>query len=258
MIRFLIKKSFFDTWDNLFSLILINLGFIFCLGITALIAFTTRASPGAVTILLTIPGIFLSHIYAGTISILLHKFSEFKSFSFALVKNGFLKTWKASLILASINSLMIIIFTFGFPFYLSMGNIIGIVGAGIIFWFSLFWFLSCQYFYPVLFKLEGGIYLSLKKSILLTIDNPLFSIFIFLHSAVVLMLSMITVLIMPGLSAILLLHQDAVKLRLYKYDWLEKNPGENRNKIPWDLLIQDDRDQLGTRSLKGMIFPWKN
>jgi len=43
-----------------------------------------------------------------------------------------------------------------------------------------------------------------------------------------------------------------------KYDWLEANPGADRRKIPWDALLIDEREKTGTRSLKNLIFPWKD
>ena len=48
-----------------------------------------------------------------------------------------------------------------------------------------------------------------------------------------------------------------MKLRLYKYDYLEENPDAKRNDIPWDALLIDERERVGKRTLRGMIFPWK-
>jgi hypothetical protein len=62
----------------------------------------------------------------------------------------------------------------------------------------------------------------------------------------------------PGPAGILLYLDEAMRLRIFKYDWLEANPGENRRKIPWDTLLIDDRERTGTRSLKNFIFPWKD
>jgi len=258
MIRFLIKKAFFDAWDNLLSLILMNLGFLLCLSLTILLPFTARTAPGLIMLILVIPGIFISHIYAGTISSLLCGISDNKSMSFSLLKPGFLKTWKASIILAAINSIMFITLTIVIPFYLSMGNLIGAVGAVIVFWLCVFWLLSSQYFFPIFLRMKGNIPSALKKSLLITLDNPFFSFFILFYSMVILILSIITALIMPGISAVLLLHQDAVRLRLYKYDWMEENPGRKKSEIPWEVLVREDMDIIGKRSLKGMIFPWKN
>jgi len=53
-------------------------------------------------------------------------------------------------------------------------------------------------------------------------------------------------------------HQAALKLRLKKYDYLEENPEANRKQIPWDALLIDERNKVGPRTFKGMIFPWKD
>jgi hypothetical protein len=73
----------------------------------------------------------------------------------------------------------------------------------------------------------------------------------------VLVASLFTALLLPGISSILLFWNTAFKLRLYKYDWLEQNPGSNKKSIPWDALLVEDRERVGKRTLKGMIFPWK-
>ena len=62
---------------------------------------------------------------------------------------------------------------------------------------------------------------------------------------------------LPGISAVVLWISVGLKLRLYKYDYLEKNPEANRKKIPWDALLVADKDRVGKRTLRGMIFPWK-
>lgn len=52
----------------------------------------------------------------------------------------------------------------------------------------------------------------------------------------------------------------ALKLRLYKYDWYEVNPGmtkEQRRDVPWQELIEKDKRILGPRKWKSFIFPWK-
>jgi hypothetical protein len=28
-------------------------------------------------------------------------------------------------------------------------------------------------------------------------------------------------------------------------------------RVPWDALLAEDREQVGVRTLRGMIFPWK-
>jgi len=45
---------------------------------------------------------------------------------------------------------------------------------------------------------------------------------------------------------------------LAKYDWMEANPEANHKKVPWAVLLAEDMERVGPRSLKGMIFPWKD
>jgi hypothetical protein len=70
--------------------------------------------------------------------------------------------------------------------------------------------------------------------------------------------SLFLALLFPGPAGILLFLDEAMRLRLLKYDWLEANPDANRRKIPWDALLIEEREKTGTRSLKSFIFPWKD
>ncbi len=88
-------------------------------------------------------------------------------------------------------------------------------------------------------------------------DNTFFSIFLGIYTIVILGVSFFTALLIPGISVILLAHQIALKLRLYKYDYLEENSEASRNKIPWEELLYEEKVRIGTRTIKGMIFPWK-
>jgi hypothetical protein len=96
----------------------------------------------------------------------------------------------------------------------------------------------------------------LKKSFLLFLDNPGFTFGLFLGSLLILALSMFTAGLLLGIGTLLLWQNAGLKLRMYKYDHLEKHP-EDRRRIPWDALLVEDRERVGKRTLKGMIFPWK-
>ncbi|MBR4011819.1 MAG: hypothetical protein IKI98_03255, partial [Spirochaetaceae bacterium] len=87
-----------------------------------------------------------------------------------------------------------------------------------------------------------------------------FSIFIFIYNLILAVLSCV-VFVLPGFSGICLSLNNALRLRLYKYDWLEEHPDiplkEARKQIPWGELIAEDYETLGPRSFKSFIFPWK-
>jgi hypothetical protein len=107
-------------------------------------------------------------------------------------------------------------------------------------------------------RLGSKIIKSLKKCMLISLDNSAFVFFMFLHNIVVLMISVIFVFLFPGPVGVLLYLDEALRLRLLKYDWLEANPDENRRKIPWDILLIEERERTGTRTFRNFIFPWKD
>jgi uncharacterized membrane protein YesL len=116
--------------------------------------------------------------------------------------------------------------------------------------------LALQFFFPVQSRLDKKFGKILKKMFLLFLDNPLFSVGLLVGAVATLALSAFTALLLPGIASILLWWNVALKLRIYKYDYLEKHPDARRN-IPWDALLVEDRERVGKRTLKGMIFPWK-
>jgi len=258
MTGFLVKKSFFDGWDNLIKMALANLGFLAFLALAVFLPLAGEAVMGDWSLVLAVPGILCAFVYAGVIASVMKEASDYQSPGFRDLPAFLARTWKASLIFGLINCAVLFLFTVAFPFYLSAGGIIGAGGAGVVFWMGFFWLLAGQYFFPLLIRMGDPLPKVLKKCFIMILDNPGYSLFLLFWSALLLVLSVATALLLPGLSGLLLWHQDAFKLRLYKYDWLEENPGRKPREIPWDELLGRDRDAVGPRSLKGMIFPWKD
>ena len=117
--------------------------------------------------------------------------------------------------------------------------------------------IACQYFFPIYFGLDKRFTKILKKMFLIFFDNPLFSIGLVLVNIILSIASFFTALMVPGSASMSLLISVGLKLRLYKYDYLEENPDDISKKIPWDTLLVEDKEKIGKRTLKGMIFPWK-
>ena len=115
-----------------------------------------------------------------------------------------------------------------------------------------------QYYFPIMVQLDKKPRKILRKMFIVFFDNPGFSFFLLIFSVIVFALSGFTAFLLFGPGGIILLGQVAFKLRLYKYDYLEENPEANRRKIPWQTLIYEDSELVGTRTLKGLIFPWKD
>jgi hypothetical protein len=257
MIGFLIKKNFFDLWDNLFKVALINLGFIASVAIPVFIPTLLDSVPALALVVLFI-GILWCLVYLSTASLSLKAISDYSSFGFHDFLANLKPALPAGLTLGVLVFLGFVLSSFIMPFYLRMNSMIGLLLAAVIFWTLVVALLSLQFFFAVRARLDTKLFKIIKKCFILFFDNPGFCIFSFLNSLVMLVLSFFLALLFPGPAGILLFLDQAMRLRLLKYDWLEANPEANRRKIPWDALLIEEREKTGTRSLKSFIFPWKD
>jgi len=262
MIGFLIRKTFYDLWDNLFRIVLINIGF---LAVTAIPVFLLpKLAPlfiGSEALQLAfvvfIGGIIFS-IYLSAAAHSLKVISDYGTFGFLDFFKSFKAAWPSGTVMGVFIFILFIMMFFVIPFYMSMESIIGFLLGMIVFWAIVFSVLSFQFYFTVCARLSPNLKKAFKKCMLIAVDNTGFSIFLFLHNIVGLLLSVFLAFVFPGPAGALLYLDEAVRLRLLKYDWLEANPGANRKKIPWDELLIEEREKTGTRTLKNLIFPWKD
>ena len=94
MILFMIKKAFFDMWDNLLSIVLLNLGGILLLGASLYIPYIFSFHP-----ILPLVGIVLSAVmlvlYIGAVSMVARDIADYRSpdfkpaFCWGLYRFGF-------------------------------------------------------------------------------------------------------------------------------------------------------------------------
>ncbi|MDR1863843.1 MAG: hypothetical protein LBQ67_07980 [Treponema sp.] len=257
MIGFLIKKNFFDLWDNLFKVALINLGFIASAAVPVFIPPLLSSAP-ALGIIAVFLGILWCFVYLSAASLSLKTISDYSSFGFHDFLANLKPALPSGLVLGGFVFLLFILFSFIIPFYLQMNSMIGLLLAAVIFWTLVVTLLSFQFFFAVRARLDTKLAKIIKKCFIFFFDNPGFSIFSILNSLVMLALSLFLAFLFPGPAGILLFLDEAVRLRLLKYDWLELNPDANRRQIPWDALLIEEREKTGTRSLKSFIFPWKD
>ena len=99
-----------------------------------------------------------------------------------------------------------------------------------------------------------------KKSFVIFFDNPGFSFFMFIYTVFLVVVSIAFFMIVPSFCGIVLAHTNGLRWRLYKYDWLEEHPDASpaeKKRIPWKELVAEDRENVGPRTLKNFIFPWK-
>ena len=261
MIGLLIRKAFFDFWDNLALAFVFNIAadvaVFAALGGTAAVA---GFGLGAMVALL-IPGVLFIALVGGLVNRFTWTISRGERFSPGELGSYWKQSWKPSLFLGVLALLSLAGITMGLPFYASLHSTYGVILFGILIWLLVLLFLFIQYFWPMNAQIEPQIGKLLRKCLLLFVDNPGFTIFLLLSSALLTALSVMTAGLFPGFVGVLLWNQTAVKILLYKYDYLETLPeGESRRKakIPWAILLKEESERVGKRTLKGMFFPWKD
>jgi hypothetical protein len=263
MYWFCLKKNFCDGWDNIFLLLIANLtvvllsvGAFFAISAVMINEFLLFLCFALFLCITMIP------IFAfGSIAVQL---SNFKSSSLKEFFTAFARVWKDAVFFALIVSLLSVMAVVVIPFYFRMNSLLGLALSAVIFWVLVLSVLALQWFIPLRFLLNNdSFFKSVKKCYIIFFDNAAFSVGYFIYQFVLMALSLFTFFLLPSFSGLVLNSTNALRLRLYKYDWLEEHreltPGSKERKhIPWDELLAEDRETLGPRSLKSFIFPWKD
>ncbi len=262
MFGFLIKKTFFDFWDNLFRIILMNLGYIAVVGLAILVPYGISylgILPDPVQIFLAILiAASMVAVYTGAASHMCRAVADYQEPGFRDFLAYLRETWVPSLLFALVNTVVLFFLTVAMPFYLGLpARWLGAVAFAFLFWVAVIWAFSIQYFFPLQSRVNTDFRKNIRKIFLLFFDNTMFSVGLAIGFVAIVAASGFTAFMLPGVAAALLWHNEGLKLRMYKYDWLEANPGANRKKVPWDALLVEDKERVGKRTLRGMIFPWK-
>ena len=257
MIGFLLKKTFYDLWDNLFKIALVNIGFLVSLMNPVYIP-TLLTSIPVLGMAILCAGILWCFVYLSAAALSLKAVSDYGNFGFADFFANLKTVWPAGLVFGAIAFLGYLLCTVIMPFYLNWGSMVGLLLWAFILWTLIVGILALQFFFPIRSRLDTKIIKIIKKCFIIFFDNPMFCVFSLLHNIVILALSVIVVFLFPGPAGLLLFLDEGLRLRLLKYDWLEANPDANRRKIPWDVLLIEEREKTGTRSFRQFIFPWKD
>jgi len=260
MIGFLIRKTFYDLWDNLFRIILINLGFLVSTAIPFFLPKLAALFIGsqALEMGLTAVGVIICTVYLSAAAYSLKLISDYGTFGFVDFFKGFKDALPAGLMMGVINIILFLMVTIVIPFYMSMETPVGLLLGMFVLWAVVFAVLSFQFYFTVCARLNSSLKKAFKKCMLISVDNTGLAVFILLHNFVGLIFSVFLGFMFTGPAGALLYLDEALRLRLLKYDWLEANPGADRKKIPWDELLVEEREKTGTRTLKNLIFPWKD
>ena len=258
MFGFVIKKSFFDLWDNFLPAILVNLGFIALLVVPATLPSAVSAGGPAASLTVLGLGVVLIFVYMGGVFGMARAITDYQSLEWASFLQSVKSALAASLLLAALGIAHVVLLSVALPVYSSFNNMFGLFALAMLFWMSVVWWITAPFYLPLHERLNGTVGKSLKKAFIFSFDNAGFAIGLALGAVVIVALSFFTAFLVPGVAGLAIWYHTAVRLRLYKYDYLEEHPDTDRREIPWDALLFDDRERIGKRTFKGMIFPWKD
>jgi len=257
MVGFFIKKAFFDGWDNFLQLILQNLVYLGLLLLGLSLMYLTAES-SALFFLSAALIVLLMCVSLGGTAECAKNWADYKSDVWRPYIRGIRRNIRHSLFFFLIAALIFMCIYITIPFYLSLDNAAGYILPIVMVWLVIFLVLALPYYFPLMTMLPGdGPVKTLKKCFIVSFDNPGKSLFLVLHIIFDTVISVLTVGLLPGISGIMLSGAGMTKLLMKKYDWLEENPGKTKKDINWDELLEEERENVGVRTLKGMIFPWK-
>ena len=257
MIGFLLKKYFFDSWDSFFFIIILNFGFLLFLALGfALLFLAPKAG-----IMFFLVFAYCLFVYLCSAASVIKDISDYRRPSpmdfLVNLKNAFLPAG----VLFTVLALVFFVLCFTVPVYVKMGNITGLAAAFFSCWICLFILGAVQFYPAVYYRLGMHPLKSLKKCAIIFFDNTGFCFFTLFANTI------FSVLILPFPGCPLLFLDEALRLRLFKYDWLDTRTAEQHNghyeknrrktKIPWNELLAEEREKTGNRSWKSFFFPWK-
>lgn len=253
-----IKKSFFDLWDNLFFALAVNM--VYTLAVLGLFSLSFLfQSWGGVGLMLYTPVPFLVAALLGGLASFWAKDIAFDGAGhWAEIGAKWSSSWKASLTFGIAWLVLSAGFLFGIPFYNQVHPWAGFVFGVILSWMTFF-AAGMSLYYPSLnAQIEPNVRKLVRKSFLVFLANPATSLGLAVGFVVCVALSVVTLGFFPGILGTILWLQVGFKFLMLKYDWMESHPEAKAKDVPWKELLTEDMERVGPRSLRNMIFPWKD
>jgi hypothetical protein len=257
---FVVRKTLYDLWDNFLRIALTNLGAILLIFLAIRLVMIVPG-PGTTLVALAAGALVVVMYFMATAKSVV-RISDYSLYSFrqfwdnlrSSLREGLL-CWGLSAVSACIGAVVI-------PFYLRRGSLVWF-SLGVLLFYGLVLLVLLLIFLPAgLTRLKGGLTEKLRRTAAFVIDNPGFCFAVTFVAVLLLCVSVFLGFLWPGPAGVVLFIDEAVRLRLLKYDWLLANPVSSRptrrRQIPWKELLEEEREMTGTRTWRNFIFPWKD
>lgn len=258
MVGFFFKKSFFDGYDNFLKLILFN--FLYAAitvgGIwSSFFFFSDRPILLFLCFYLTS---FLTAFYSFGVNFFLYKWSCYEKGYL----NDCVRQYRGNFKCIVVFSIILFFFLFVIPFtqylYLSESNPIGFLVTMVLFGFEILFLFVVQFYYPVCYYSELSAKSVINICLAYSFDNIPYSLILAIRSVFDLALTVVSLGIIPGIGGIGLSGMTMVRLLTERYQFLEKNESLSKKDADWNTILASDKVSTGKRTLRNMIFPWKD
>ncbi len=267
------RKAFYDIWDCFLYSLLFNSVITMVGG--AGMGLSLRVPAGIVQTAVIAAFFLAAGVLLTAVSLLYGQVSDYRSFSFRDFFPALKESWKTGLAFFAILFAAIILLLFSVPFYFSMMTLPSFLIGALLLWTIILFFAAMQWFLPVYYRLNKDFRTCMRKSFILFFDNAGFSVFLLVFSALLLAVSFFLGFLIPGWTAVLIAGQGALRLRMFKYDWMEEQEKKTiasdeynatggglrsrgkRPRVPWLELLADEDENVGHRTLKSFFMPWK-
>ena len=258
MVGFFLKKSFFDGFDNLWKLIILNVlyGFLLFIGISFPIHCFSGNFNYILVSLFVMSILFSSYSYGA--NYFLFKWSCYEQGSLKDCLQNYKGKFKLILIHSILSYLIFLVIPLSQYLYLSSRKPVGAFVALLLFDFEVILFLIHQFFFPVCYYYNSDGSSVVKRSFAIGIDSFGYSFLLILRSLFDFVLSVITFSAIPGICGIGLSRMDMVRLLAKRYKYIESNTGVTKKDVDWHLILEDDINSTGKRTIRSIIFPWKD
>lgn len=261
----LIRKTLYDLWDNFLSIAALNGMFLLImLGFFQVPLLLVKAFPGlpVLSVAAAAVFVFLTGVYAGALAFSLKRVSGYGAFHFAEFAGSLKKALPLALAFTVFAALVFFFTKTIIPFYFNIKGFMGSFLGATVFWVLAALCLAAQLFPSIYARQDGSFRAKLKYSLFFMADNLPLYIGVFFTGILLCAVSIVFLFLWPGPAGLFLFWDEAFRLRFLKYEWLSKAGEEvfakrRTVKIPWDEILEEEREATGKRTIRQIIFPWK-